>query len=292
VRGPNQRNRSIPTVIFAESALFRAGLTHILAGTRFRIMPGCASLKDIQKGALLPACLVLVGLDEGAWAVLSEVSFLKAKHQSLRVVLFSDGFDLEEFLTGIASGGDCYLLKNEISPDALLKSLELVLVGQTIVPLGVMNLIRSQVRPQQEALSPDNYPEVRSEHLPSQFPIDAPQTDDHVRLSNREQTILLHLTQGVSNKHIARELKLAEATVKAHVKALLGKLGARNRTQAAIWAVYHLKSSRLEEPKSSKRSAGLPVLLGQLGRLADLGLDIADEPLAARQTEQETHAVP
>jgi hypothetical protein len=47
----------------------------------------------------------------------------------------------------------------------------------------------------------------------------------------------MHLTQGASNKHIARELNIAEATVKVHVKGLLGKIGVKNRTQAAVWAM-------------------------------------------------------
>jgi hypothetical protein len=47
----------------------------------------------------------------------------------------------------------------------------------------------------------------------------------------------MRLTQGASNKHIARELNIAEATVKVHVKSLLGKIGVKNRTQAAMWAM-------------------------------------------------------
>jgi DNA-binding CsgD family transcriptional regulator len=55
------------------------------------------------------------------------------------------------------------------------------------------------------------------------------------RLSNREKMILTQLMQGASNKHIARELNIAEATVKVHVKNLLGKIRVDNRTQAAMW---------------------------------------------------------
>lgn len=50
-----------------------------------------------------------------------------------------------------------------------------------------------------------------------------------------QQTRILHLIcDGKANKQIAYELSLAEATVKAHVTALLRRLGARNRTQAAM----------------------------------------------------------
>jgi two-component system nitrate/nitrite response regulator NarL len=56
----------------------------------------------------------------------------------------------------------------------------------------------------------------------------------------------MHLTKGASNKHIARELNIAEATVKVHVKSLLRKIRVSNRTQAAMWAIKHVGSAGLE----------------------------------------------
>ena len=56
------------------------------------------------------------------------------------------------------------------------------------------------------------------------------------RLSGREAQILHCLTKGASNKLIARDLGVAEATIKVHVKAILRKVKAANRTQAAMWA--------------------------------------------------------
>ncbi len=56
------------------------------------------------------------------------------------------------------------------------------------------------------------------------------------RLSRREHEVLERLTLGRSNKEIARDLDLAEPTVKLHVKTLYRKIGAANRTQAAMIA--------------------------------------------------------
>jgi two-component system nitrate/nitrite response regulator NarL len=56
-------------------------------------------------------------------------------------------------------------------------------------------------------------------------------------LTPRENEILGCLTEGASNKLIARQLGITEATVKIHVKALVRKIGVQNRTQAALWAV-------------------------------------------------------
>jgi two-component system, NarL family, nitrate/nitrite response regulator NarL len=65
--------------------------------------------------------------------------------------------------------------------------------------------------------------------------------DDVVKsLSRREIVILRTLTEGASNKIIARKLVITESTVKVHMKAILRKLRLQNRTQAAIWARTHL----------------------------------------------------
>jgi two-component system, NarL family, nitrate/nitrite response regulator NarL len=55
--------------------------------------------------------------------------------------------------------------------------------------------------------------------------------------SARELAILERLVRGDSNKQVARFFEIAEPTVKAHVKAIFTKIGANNRTQAAIWAL-------------------------------------------------------
>ena len=56
-------------------------------------------------------------------------------------------------------------------------------------------------------------------------------------LSARENDILRCLVGGNSNKAIARQLEITESTVKVHMKSLLRKINATNRTQAAIWGM-------------------------------------------------------
>ena len=63
------------------------------------------------------------------------------------------------------------------------------------------------------------------------------------KFSTREIEILDCLTRGEANKFIARRFAIAEATVKVHVKAILRKIRAKNRTQAAIWARDFLPAS-------------------------------------------------
>ena len=56
------------------------------------------------------------------------------------------------------------------------------------------------------------------------------------KLSKRELQVLQGLTEGKSNKEIARDLDVQEPTVKLHMKTLYRKIGASNRTQAALLA--------------------------------------------------------
>ena len=60
-------------------------------------------------------------------------------------------------------------------------------------------------------------------------------------LSPQEIRVLRFLCQGLSNKEIAREMDIGEVTVKTHMRALCAKLGAKNRTQAALIGAERLR---------------------------------------------------
>jgi DNA-binding NarL/FixJ family response regulator len=79
---------------------------------------------------------------------------------------------------------------------------------------------------------------------------DSESTPAHVEsalspLSEREQEVVALITQGCSNREIARELTIAEATAVRHVANILDKLGLKSRAQVAVWAVERgLRSGR------------------------------------------------
>ena len=58
-------------------------------------------------------------------------------------------------------------------------------------------------------------------------------------LSDREAEVLRLLARGLTNKDMAQTLILSVRTVEAHLRSIYGKLGARSRTEAALWAVKH-----------------------------------------------------
>jgi adenylate cyclase len=68
-------------------------------------------------------------------------------------------------------------------------------------------------------------------------------------LSEREQDVVALITQGCSNREIAQELTIAEATAVRHVANILDKLGLKSRAQVAVWAVERgLRSTRQSQP--------------------------------------------
>jgi DNA-binding NarL/FixJ family response regulator len=73
--------------------------------------------------------------------------------------------------------------------------------------------------------------------LPAGFGLPAVTTDDLIEpLTARELEVLQAVAQGLSNKLIARDLSISEHTVKFHLNAILGKLGAQSRTDAVVRA--------------------------------------------------------
>jgi two-component system, NarL family, nitrate/nitrite response regulator NarL len=111
----------------------------------------------------------------------------------------------------MGAGADGYLLK-DVSPEALIQSLQLVVIGEKVFPTNLAALLLTQIS------------------------TPAPQSSWR-GLSAREREILQHLVTGASNKLIANRLGITEATVKVHLKTLLRKIDVNNRTQAAIWAM-------------------------------------------------------
>jgi len=65
-----------------------------------------------------------------------------------------------------------------------------------------------------------------------------------MHLSQREHQVVLGVLAGKSNKEIARALGITETTIKVHMKSVLRKIGAENRTQVALWAVDALPEAR------------------------------------------------
>jgi two-component system nitrate/nitrite response regulator NarL len=198
------------------SDLFRRGLRGFLEDTAFETVAEFTTFRDgvdASGDAPTPALIVYVSsgvIDESA----SAVDAMLGAYDRARLLVLSSALSVDELGACLRMGARGYLL-NSISRDALIHSLALIQLGETVFP---------------SALAPafmGGGPLVAN-------PAVARKIQD---LTAREVDILQCLTEGLANKQIARRLGIREATVKIHVKSLIGKLGVANRTQAALWGV-------------------------------------------------------
>src|SRR3954462_9247604 len=133
---------------------------------------------------------------------------LRARAPATRVIVLTSFADDERLLPAIRAGAAGYLLKN-VQPAELARAVRLAHDGQALFDPSVAARL-----------------------------VDAISTEQPVeRLTPREREVLVLVGRGMSNKRIARELGLSEKTVKTHVANVLHKLGATDRTQAAVYAV-------------------------------------------------------
>lgn len=135
-----------------------------------------------------------------------------------QVVILST-FDDDEFILGaLKAGAVGYLLKDFPSEELLKALLTVHHGGGILIPPPIAAKVVDDLRKEHRSI-PDNA--LREP------------------LTQREEDVLRLVAQGRSNKEIADQLVLTEGTVKNYVSRIYAKLGARDRTQAALWAVDH-----------------------------------------------------
>jgi DNA-binding NarL/FixJ family response regulator len=129
-----------------------------------------------------------------------------------RVIVLTT-FDLDEYVFGaIRAGASGFLLK-EVSPEELVRAIEVVAAGEALLTPGATRRLISAYMAQ---------PERRVDPLPA--------------MTGRERDVLVLVARGRSNEEIAAELRVSMGTVKTYVGRLLAKLGARDRAQLVMLA--------------------------------------------------------
>ena len=229
IKGSGARTEAI---LLCRNSLVSIGLKHLLEGTCFAITstasdPG--SFSHLYADAT-PTLIIVDG--SGAANSLAEtVTTLKGQYPQARIAVIADGFNLNFVKLARSAGVDgfCWSASGR---EVLIKSLELVMLGEAVLPTHLMTLLLNLV-PGSVELEPENRAGAELEWSGPRLP----------KLSTREAEILHCLTEGAPNKVIARKLDVAEATVKVHIKAILRKIGAANRTQAAMWAATNLPAN-------------------------------------------------
>jgi two-component system nitrate/nitrite response regulator NarL len=218
--------------------LLREGLASFLQNTSYKVT-ACAGRPAELPHTPYPEgqrTLVIVGIDrqnENLDETAESIRLLRSSIPDGKVVLVVEANGPAELQDVLALSPDACIF-NLGSRDTLIRVLELTLMDQRVLVFGgsaathaadstaLINSQNDKINAAKGALSSGSYPIGANSQTP---------------LSPREHQILICVAQGKSNKAIAQLYNLSEATVKVHLKAILRKTKAHNRTQAALWAI-------------------------------------------------------
>jgi DNA-binding NarL/FixJ family response regulator len=211
-----RRTGSARLVIADDHELARAGLRTMLVG-----QPGVELIGEAKNGReALMLCrrlqpdLALIDVRMPDLDGLATCRNIKQEFPATSVILVTMYENPQYFLEALRSGASGYVLK-DITQRELLATVRRVLRGESV-------------------LSPDIVVRVLG-HLTVKTPLQAEMPT--VQLSPREREVLQLLTQGQTNREIARRLTVSVSTIKIHVEHILAKLGVSDRTQAAVRAI-------------------------------------------------------
>jgi DNA-binding NarL/FixJ family response regulator len=211
---------SIRVLLVDDQALFREGL-HTLLSIRPDIeIVGEASNGEeaIQIAAQTNPDVILMDLRMPVLDGAAATRRLAKTQPNSRVIVLTTFDDDEHIFDGLRAGAVGYLLK-DVSSDKLVEAIRAAAGGQSFLQPSVAAKVISEFT----RMTPPQF--SAAGHRPLIEP-----------LSERELEVLQQVAAGASNKEIAAELFITEGTVKNHLTNILGKLGVRDRTQAALKA--------------------------------------------------------
>jgi two-component system nitrate/nitrite response regulator NarL len=245
-----RRRDDFAAILVGKSIFLREGLAKILRSAKFRILTSVSCADDLltNRGPSQRSLFLIVHTGDDFDAAVEQIELLSDRHPRGRIAIVTDHYRFDELVSAFRAGADGYFV-DVMACDVFIKSIELVMMGETILPPEFLaSVLDSEDDHIGEPVRRDNEnsQEVR---ITAEKTI-APQ------LSPREKSILRCLIEGDSNKCIARKTDIAEATVKVHIKAILRKIKVNNRTQAAIWARNNgslEQAANTDSPGASKR---------------------------------------
>ncbi|WP_101784014.1 response regulator [Nonomuraea indica] len=206
----------IRVLVVDDEALVRSGLRMILDTAGDIVVAGEArdGAEAVGAVARLAPHVVLMDVRMPGLDGLAAAARILAAPDAPRVVMLTT-FDLDEYVHEALRLGAVGFLLKDTPPRDLIAAVRTVAAGQAMLsPSVTKRLITAFV---------DRAPS-RAEQARARL----------AALTGREEDVVRAVARGLSNAEIARELRLSEATVKAHLSRVLAKLGMTNRVQAAI----------------------------------------------------------
>jgi two-component system nitrate/nitrite response regulator NarL len=214
---------AIRVLVVDDHTLFRRGLIALLAGdARFQVVAEAGDANEAHQRAAQsqPDVILLDNHMPGVNGVDALAGF-KAVAPQARVLMLTVSEDEHDLAAALRGGARGYLLKT-MDSEMLASAIQRTMAGESVISPEMTSKLVSAFQAGQGAASPPPPPP-------------AVDTDPIHSLSPREREILALIAKGASNKEVARELNIAEATVKIHVQHILRKLNLSSRVQAAVY---------------------------------------------------------
>lgn len=207
---------TVRVLLADDQALFREALATLLSVREDIEVVGEAGNGDeaVRRCADLAPGVVLMDLRMPVLDGIAATRRLTAEQPAVRVIALTTFDDDEDVFAALRAGAVGYLLK-DVSSQRLVEAILAAARGESVLQPSVAAKVVARV---------------------AQLPPSSQKSELVSPLSDRELDVVRLLAGGRSNREIAGALHLAEGTVKNHVTNVLGKLGARDRTQAALRA--------------------------------------------------------
>jgi DNA-binding NarL/FixJ family response regulator len=215
-----QPGQGVRILLADDQALFRAGLRTLLSTQRdFEIVGEAANGEEALRLAQ-EWCpdVVLMDLRMPVLDGVAATRRLCAVRPDCQVIILTTFDDDEYIYEGLRAGALGYMLK-DADPEVLFQAIRAASRGEAVLQPSVAAKVVAQFARMAEQTPSPSSPQPLIEPL-----------------SDREREVLAHIAQGKTNREIASALFITEGTVKNHVTNILGKLGVRDRTQAALKA--------------------------------------------------------
>jgi DNA-binding NarL/FixJ family response regulator len=208
----------VRVLLVDDQALFREALATLLeVRPEIEVVGEAANgAEALDRAAALRPDVVLMDLHMPVLDGIAATRRLRVEQPQIRVLALTTFDDDEDVFAALRAGALGYLLK-DVSSERLVEALLAAARGESVLQPSVAAKVVARVA------------RMADEPAPRPQPLVDP-------LSDRELEVLRLLAEGSSNREIAAALFLAEGTVKNHVTNVLAKMGARDRTQAALRA--------------------------------------------------------
>ncbi len=203
-------------VLADDHALFRGGIASLLRAWGHEVVGEAGDgLEALELTRTLGPDLVLMDISMPRCSGLEATRLIKAEMPQVKIVIVTVSHEEADLFEAIKSGAEGYLLK-DMSEEDFARTINGIAEGEAPLSSGLATKILEEF---------------------GRISRDEARDQDRDALTKREGEVLQLVTEGATNRAVGAALFISESTVSFHMKNILGKLHARNRSEAVAYAI-------------------------------------------------------